>query len=748
MKYALLPLLLLTLSCNRDKAPATPSPTETGTPDTDPPELDVDGFALGCYHIDSDDGMLAAAGEGYAFGTDSAAAAFFMQPADLGTYLFYDQDAGYLLAEDGPLLRQTSLQSDVTLIDDTYISGAEWILETSPIDPSRYRLRNRRTDRFFSAAGLTAEADDATPVSLTAAEGCIAYPELSLDAEGTISKTTFEDGAVYGIVDSHSHILSNFGFGGGIFHGGAFHRLGVEHALPDCSVIHGENGRRDIFGYAFDGGGNNSGDLQSLLVDLLRGELSEDNHVTDGYPEFTEWPDARSRSTHQTQYHRWLERAWLSGLRLVVQHATSNSVVCNMSVGEGIAPSRYDCEDMTAVDRIIDETWNMQDYIDALHGGEGKGWFRIVETPEQAREVIESGKMAVILGIETSDLFNCHLTPREGGPECSAEYINEQLDAYYARGVRAMFPVHKYDNQFSPGDGSGDYIELGNFMNSGHWTNKTESCPKEDMPSGFDGGKITFSGLLNPREEYASESPNDFSEFPEAPLETMLPFIGKLLDGSEDGSWCQNATITALGETLMQGMMQRGMIIELDHFPMWSYKRAFEILEEHDYPAAGTHGRNWEGRIFALGGISNFNLDRCQDPYNPGSTLESFQAEVDLIEKNGGYPAPGLGFDLNGFAGAPRPRFGEDGCSTEQENPITYPFTSYAGDVTFTEPYVGNRAIDFDTEGLVHIGMLPELLQDARADANYDEDLEPLFRSAEGYIRMWEKAEERAAEMR
>ena len=41
-----------------------------------------------------------------------------MKPADLGTCLLYDQDGGYLVVTDGPLLRLTTLDSDVTLIDD------------------------------------------------------------------------------------------------------------------------------------------------------------------------------------------------------------------------------------------------------------------------------------------------------------------------------------------------------------------------------------------------------------------------------------------------------------------------------------------------------------------------------------------------------------------------------------------------------------------------------------------------------
>jgi len=50
--------------------------------------------------------------------------------------------------------------------------------------------------------------------------------------------------------------------------------------------------------------------------------------------------------------------------------------------------------------------------------------------------------------------------------------------------------------------------------------------------------------------------------------------------------------------------------------------------------------------------------------------------------------------------------------------------------------------------GLIHIGLLPEFIEDARRDGMPDDALEPLFRSAEAYIRMWEKAESRAATLK
>lgn len=737
-------------SSGTETASTTGTATDSESGETgDPVPLDTYGFVNGCYSVRSGDTYLAASASGDAFefvSDENAAARFFMKASDLGTYLLYDHNGGYLVAEDGPLLRQTTLQSDMSLNDDSYVSGAEWLPENSEIDPEQYQLRNRRTDQLLAADGVAAEG---LPITFEPATECREHPELTLDASGTITRTTFEDGTLYGIVDTHSHILSNFAFGGGsLFHGAPFHRLGVEHALPDCAPFHGEMGRKDFFGYVFDMQGNNGGqELTTLLPDLVAGELSMDNHLTAGYPEFTEWPNGPTRSTHQVQYYRWLERAWLAGLRLVVQHATTNSVICNFTVGAGLQTSRYSCDDMVAVDRILAETVNMERYIDAQAGGPGLGWFRIVRTPAEARTVIEAGKMAVVLGIETSNLFECTLTPVDGNPTCDETYVREQLDHYYDLGVRALFPVHKYDNKFTPGDGDRSFIELGNFVNSGHWSNFTLDCPPDLSTQGFDSGDVYFGGLNMPRDTYDSPPPNDLSNYPEDPVGIISLYIQEILAPSLVGPYCQNATMTPLGETMLHEMMMRGMLIEVDHLPQWSYVRAFELLEAADYPPVGSHGRNYDGRLYQLGGVSQGGFGVCREA-QPGATVQGFVNKIQFIADSGGYPAEGFGFDLNGFAGARGPRFGDGICSTPQTDPITYPFNSYAGDIEFTEPVIGNRTLDFNTEGLVHIGLLPELIEDARRDALSDADIEPLFRSAEGYIRMWEKAEERAAVLR
>jgi microsomal dipeptidase-like Zn-dependent dipeptidase len=728
------------------------------------PENDgVHGFANGCYLGDAAPPRKAkarfleadASGQTFGFtGEDEAAASrFIMRPTDLATYLFYDSEGRYLVVEgegggDAPFVRTAELLSDTLLNDEDYLSPAEWVLEDHPDEEGRFRLRHYRTQRLLTLSGLSDDEELAAVITFHPSEGCASFPELSIDAEGTVEPRTWEDGDVFGFVETHSHPFTNFGFGGGgIYHGAPFHRLGVEHALPSCESFHGVEGRQDLLGFVYHSDYNDL-DVSALLSIVADGELPEHNHVTDGYPEFTDWPNSWGSSTHQTMYYRWIERAYLGGMRLMVDYATGNSVLCELITGLEFQQQRFSCNDMVSVDKQLEESWALQRYIDAQHGGPGQGWFRIVESPEQAREVINEGKLAVILGIEISNLFDCFLTPTEDAPVCDLAHVQEQLDHYHDQGVRALYPNHKYDNAFSAGDGQRGTMELANLINSGYYANYTEDCP--ELAFGFDRGGVTYSGLNQPRDEYQwDEPPLDMSDFAEDPLLAILPLVSELSSGPLEGDYCQNAGLTELGEQLFHELMIRGMIIDVAHLPSWGVARAMELFEEADYPGVSTHWNNVDGQIYLTGGVSNTGFGRCADPDNPGAMSQGYASRIEQIRGLGAYPAEGFGFDFNGLAGGPRPRFGDDShCSSEQPNPISYPFTSYAGDITFTEPRLGNRSVDFDTEGMIHFGLLPELIEDTRNDGMSEEDLEALFRSAEGYIRMWERAEQRAATLR
>ena len=681
----------------------------------------------------------------------AAADRILMRPSDLGKYLLYTQGGNYVVGHQGQVFATPALASDTRLVDGQVViedlkqSEGEWLLEAAP--GARFRLQHILSGDYMDAEGGLSPAAQAAELELVAATGCAEFPELSVDARGKISVTEFEDGDVFGFVETHSHLFTNLAFGGGgSFHGAPFHPLGVEHALPDCDLNHGEGGRKDFIGFAF---GDGLQDLDGLLPLLLTGQLPEDDHRTEGYPEFTDWPDATVSATHQMQYYKWIERAWLSGMRLLVQHATTNQVLCQLAVGIGAQTLRHDCNDMVAVDRIIEATYHLERYIDAQHGGPGQGWFRIVFSPAEARREIRAGNLAVVLGIETSDLFDCFLVPFDGFSQCSEADVVAKLDDYHARGVRVLFPVHKFDNAFSAGDGDRRVSELGNFAHTGHFATFIE-CPAEllTFPGGFDSGRVNLGGLNMAREDYDSVPPFDMSGFGADPLGTLIPLAGLLGGGPLEGEWCQNHGLTDLGEFLMHELMKRGMVIEVDHLPRKGYKRAYEILVENDYPAAGTHGRNNNGLLYELGGISTTSFGRCRGD-EPATMDDRFQQRIELMRDAGAYPAEGFGFDMNGFSSYPRARFGErSNCSTPQADAgITYPFTSYAGDITLTRPVVGNRTLDFNTEGMVHLGLVAEYIEDVRRDGVSDEALEPLFRSAEGYLRMWERSEQRGAQI-
>jgi hypothetical protein len=739
-----------------DAADATPDILPDIPRDPPPPNDGIYGYAHGCYTVEGFDGRsvpthLAPAqdGESFAFSaaTPQMGARFHMRASDLGTYLFYDTEGRYLTAAQDEtngwrLPRAAKLTSSFQLADDSFKSPAEWTLQVSATDPERHQLLHYQTSLYLALDGLTQNAEDAAVVTLHPASDCATFPELGLDATGVVTGRAWDDGDVYGIAEIHSHMMANFGFGGGgIFHGAPFHRLGVEQALPDCEPFHGEDGRRDLAGFFYDG--DVVLDVDALLPIILSGMSEDFNHFTAGYPEFTDWPNSWSKSTHQAMYYRWLERAYLSGLRLLVQHATGNSILCEMIIGIGQQPVRYSCNDMVSVDRSILETRALERYIDAQAGGPGKGWFRVVETPEQARRVIGEGKLAVVLGIEISNLFDCFSTPKEGFETCTPESVRATLDHYQGLGVQAIFPVHKYDNAFSPGDGGGGIIELGNLVNSGHYSNFVEDCP--GPASAFDGGNVTFGGLNRPRDEYDAPPPIDTSGFADNVVGTLLPFLDEINEPSLEGNWCQKHGLTPLGETLVTELMARGMMIDVAHLPQRALGRTYELLEAQAYPATKTHGGTNDGRLYRLGGLAGSGFGRCSDPENPGGMAARFRRDVDAVEANGGYPSEALGFDFNGFAGGPRPRFGDDShCAQPQQNPITYPFTSYDGQITFEQPHLGNREVDFNTEGMIHVGLLPEYLEDVRRDGASDEDLEPLFRSAEAYLRLWETARQRA----
>ena len=131
-----------------------------------------------------------------------------------------------------------------------------------------------------------------------------------------------------------------------------------------------------------------------------------DGHKTAGWPTFPDWP-AATALTHEAIYWKWMERAWKAGLRIAVNDLVENQALCELLRNANGLNPLANCNSMINAQRQINTMYAMQDHIDAQYGGRGEGWFQIVLDPAEARQTIEDGKLAVVLGIEISNLFDC-----------------------------------------------------------------------------------------------------------------------------------------------------------------------------------------------------------------------------------------------------------------------------------------------------------------------------------------------------
>ena len=184
-----------------------------------------------------------------------------------------------------------------------------------------------------------------------------------------------------------------------------------------------------------------------------------------------DWPDYKSL-THEQTYWRWLERAWRGGLRVYVNLFVENRVLC-----EVYPYKQNSCNEMDSVLLQAKRIREMQDYIDAQMGGPGKGFFRIVSSPYEARKVINRGKLAVVQGMEVSEPFGCGL--KNGFPTCDEAQIDAWLDRLHDLGVRQLEITNKFDNALT--GVAGDNGTTGTIVDGGQLPRHGQVLGPEDV---------------------------------------------------------------------------------------------------------------------------------------------------------------------------------------------------------------------------------------------------------------------------
>ena len=497
-----------------------------------------------------------------------------------------------------------------------------------------------------------------------------------------------------------------------------------------------------------------------------------------GAPLFNGWPKWTS-TTHQQTYYKWLERAYQGGLRLMTQLAVTNEALCR----GGKHIKGVNCTNsMASIDEQIDEAYRFQAFIDAKSGGTGKGWFRIVKTPLEAREAIARGKLAVVLGIETAELFNCYDDPTKA---CTKAFVEGEIDRYYNKGIRHVFPIHNFDNGFGAAATWQDSIEVGQRLVEGRWWS-TEDCSADGYGFKLGGNLPIGSGLTQTIITLLKFSTLiDVATYPQRP----------------ESASCNRRGLIQLGRDLLNKMMDKGMIIDVDHMSVKSFNDTLSIAEARQYPVVASHVLSFdrqvkdtdglfgrEGtrherlrtaaqlqRIKGVGGmIAAMLKDDAQDTGNRGKKLTIGYGDVSddcrhssktfahayqyAVDQMGGPVA--LGSDFNGVAAHVGPRFGTDACGGKDNDgyvsernaqlghQISYPFTISGNGATFgtfQRQQTGHRTFDYNYDGMAHVGLLPDFIADLKMVGLPASDMDAMFGSAEAYIKMWERATDKTA---
>lgn len=218
---------------------------------------------------------------------------------------------------------------------------------------------------------------------------------------------------VWGIADTHAHMMAHCAFGERVISGLPDGPL--DQALGSCRPQHG-------------------------LLGLNLSGLIDGPHRHDGYPNFSSWPSFSS-ITHQQMYVDWIRRAYHGGLRLIVSLAVDNLLLARLAGAHKSWNER-----LSILEQLNQTRAFAQRHSDFME---------IAYTPRQARRIIRENRLAVVLGVEVDGLAMTGLhTPHQ-----RHSWLNQ---LYHDHGVRHIFPIHLTDNLFG---GAAIYDERFDFAN-------------------------------------------------------------------------------------------------------------------------------------------------------------------------------------------------------------------------------------------------------------------------------------------
>jgi microsomal dipeptidase-like Zn-dependent dipeptidase len=560
-----------------------------------------------------------------------------------------------------------------------------------------------------------------------------------------------------GIADTHTHPCSHLGLGGVVYGDPA---VPVGELGPCDGAAHGG-------GYElFDGALRVSRQIVlAATAPALR--LPDDRHHPGGAPSFQHWP-RWDDGTHQQYHQDWIRRAYDGGLRLMAALAVNNQLLSRL-MGHNRETLDGDAIDqqLNAIRRLV----------------AANSFMEIARSPAELRRIVgRDDRLAVVLGVEVDQLERYHPEPPPSptAPDALAGWVNDLVARLYDAGVRQVTPLHLSDNLF------GGFALYGNSTLLGQPYNP------------FNASNHYLSG------RYVEVEPDPALEFrltrEQLRFDPAGAFHADVVEAydANPGQGHRNARgLTAAGALLVRALLRRGMIVDIDHMGTKTMAATLAIAEAGHYPLLSSHSS------FLDLTIPGDDPDGHRDPGGPAATrLDPIPSEfarsdrtMERLRRLGGMVSPGLlqtgnvrvrlgrqadapvhssvmwassylhavermqgaGVGLaTDFTLAPScgPRFGAGlvySGPPHRPNPQFHPVVYGEPDPTqgadLMAPCVARpRRFDFNTDGLAHVGLLPDLLQDVANLGIPAQELLPLWSSVEAYATMWERCLRAAGE--
>lgn len=555
---------------------------------------------------------------------------------------------------------------------------------------------------------------------------------------------------VFGFADLHCHLMAHLGFGGHVLAG--FPDGNIEQALARCDVhLHGPGGL-----------GGNLGKGWSPLVALMEEGVG---HGPCGHGTYANWPRFTTL-IHQQMFVDWLKRAHDGGLRVLCSAAVNNELLAEQS--------GHPDKDESSIEKQMRELRRFTE----RHAD----WMGLALSASQARQLVAAGKLAVVASVEVDSLDSL-LGDRTALNQqaLSLEQLPRILQWLRDLGFRMMTPLHLANNSFG---GTAVYDDKFNLLN--HYL-RGRFLDVRGAPD------IAFR--LGARD--ADAQSKLAISFYELTRRAHYP-KGYALNAPGQGH-ANQLGLTPTGETFLREAMHQGFILDVEHMSERCTDDVLALAEEAGYPVVASHcafreqgfsaqetGRKAKRaneymktraqarRILAGGGLLGPITHQHELEDLPGSTVEndcagssktwaqSYQYALAVLREVGA-GGVALGTDFNGLNGQPGPRYGPQAAYGLKDDtlrfkrrpvqqrqqldhpPLPYSGTLYRTDVPFTKARTGSRDFDYNTDGLAHVGLLPDFIRDLVHVGMTDAQLEPLFSSAEAFLRMWEACEARGA---